>query len=237
MSNSKDKEMTIFEHLDELRNRIIIAVLGLVVGSIVGYFLNPYVLKHIIKFTGENKLYYLGPADAFFIRIKISIVLGIFLSSPVTFWQVWSFVTPALKHEEKKYVIPTIFFSVFLFLAGGIFGILALPLSLKVLISFGGENLLPLFTADRYISFVVLLVLSFGIVFELPLVVLLLVKLGVLSPVFLKSNRKYALLFIVAIAAVITPSTDIFTLLMMAGPLYLLFELSIFLTRFVKPKI
>lgn len=224
--------MSLVEHLEELRKRIIICLITIFFATFISYFLNDEILRYLSKPIGN--LYFLKIVDAFLIRLKVSILIGIFLSSPIIFLQIWLFIAPALKENEKKYAVPFVLFSFLFFLIGGVFGVIILPLSVKVLLSFQGENLKPIITSDAYINFVLFLIISFAVVFELPTIIMLLTKLKIVSSVFLKTKRKYAILLIFIFAAILSPGTDVFSQILMAIPLVLLYELSIFLSKIIE---
>lgn len=227
---SSNDKLTIVEHLEELRYRIIISLIFLIIFSIIGYFYNEKILFLLTKPLGK-KLVYLTPIEAFLVRIKISIFLGIFFSSPLILSQVTIFILPALKKEEKKLLLYLLTFGSILFFLGTTFGIFFLPLSIKILTLFSGEQLQPLFTAEKYIGFAFNLIFSCAIVFEFPILIIILVKFGIVSLKSLREKRKYIILGIFVIAAILTPGSDIFTQIILAVPLLLLFEISIYISN------
>ena len=235
MGEGKDEaEMSLVGHLDEFRNRIIICVLFFIIASIGSYFLTPSILKVIVQYIPKKELIFLAPFDAFLVYIKLSLLLGLIISSPVILYQIWRFAAPALYKQEKKFALLLIFFSIILFLLGSVLGFYTVPFALRILLGFGGEELVPMLSADRFISFFINTILLFGLAFEFPIVVIFLVKIGIISEEILKRNRKYSLLLIIILSAIITPSADPFTLMILTLPLVLLYELSIFIAKIVK---
>ncbi|MFH1538514.1 MAG: twin-arginine translocase subunit TatC [bacterium] len=226
-------QMTVVEHLDELRTRLIISLIAIAVCSAACWFLNLKALE-LLTSRVEGKLIYLGPADAFLARLKISLIMGLAVATPVIFWQAWLFVAPGLYPRERRYAGPVIIIAVLLFALGGAFGLFTVPITLNFLQKFGGGVLEATYTVDKFMSFATSIILAFAIVFETPLVLVFLAKVGVVTHKTLAASRKYAFLIILIVAAVLTPA-DIVSMLIMAGPLYVLFEISLFATRFVAP--
>lgn len=224
-----DKHLTLIEHLEELRYRLIVSSIALAAATVAMFIFSPRLITFLAQPVG--KLVFLGPLDAFMIRIKISLLAGLMLASPVIFYQLWAFITPGLKAGEKRYALPFVAAATFFFLIGAYFGYLTLPVGIQFLLSFGGENLTPLLAADRYITFVIVLILIFGLTFEFPLLLLLLTHLGILSSERLAHSRSYSVLGIFIFSAIITPTQDIFTLLLMAIPLVLFYEVSIWISK------
>lgn len=228
----ENKTFTLTEHLEELRKRIIISLGAIVVCSIVAYFYNDKLLELLAKPVGE--MIFTKPAEAFFVRLKIALCCGILLACPVVIFEIWRFVESALTREEKIYVFPAIVFSYLLFLCGAAFAFfIVIPVGIKFLLNMGTENIKPFISISSYISFVIIFILSFGFIFQLPIVVLLLTKLGIITPHWLSSNRKYIIFFIFVFAAILTPGPDVFSQFMMAIPTMLLYEISIILSKIV----
>ncbi len=223
---------TLIEHLTELRKRLIIVLFSLFVLSVLSYFFSSELIK-IISLP-VKKLYFVSPVDAFLIKVKISILSGIILSSPVIFYQIWKFIEPGLILAEKKYLRLFILPAILLFFLGVAFGAFTVPVAISVLLRFSTPELVPWLTADKYFSFFINIVLVFGVVFEFPVVVAFLLKIGILSEEILKKHRKYSILLIFVLSAVITPTQDIITLLLMSLPLLLFYEGSIILARLIK---
>jgi sec-independent protein translocase protein TatC len=171
--------------------------------------------------------------EGFQVRLKLTAMVGAILSSPIWLYQLWAFIVPGLTKKEKRYAIPFVASSVTLFLVGATFAYLLMPTGLRVLISLGGSNLVAFLRADGYINFVGLMLIAFGVTFELPLVLLFLGLAGVISVDTLTQHRKAAIVGIAVLAAVVTPSQDPYTMLAMAIPLWILYEVTIVLLRLI----
>jgi sec-independent protein translocase protein TatC len=220
-------QMTFFEHLIELRKRIINALIAVAVGAAVGWFVkDPFVnlvtvpiQKALTAHNLNPQLIYTGPTDYLSLMIKLSIYLGIVMASPVILYQVWLFVAPALYKHERSAITGFLFSTVFLFLAGIAFAYLvALPHILNFLVGFQGPGpVVPLFKIDDYFDLVLLVIVALGLVFELPVLIFLLTLFGIVTPKFLVDNTKYAVLVITVLAAVVTPTPDALTMLLVMG--------------------
>ena len=228
-------QMTFFEHLVELRKRIINAGIAVFLGAMAGWFLAPRFVN-IITVPVRNaltahgikaELYYTGPTDYLSLLIKLSIYMGIVMASPVILYQVWLFVAPALYRNEKSAVTGFLFSTVFLFLAGIAFAyFVALPHILNFLIGFQGP-VVPLLKIDDYFDLVLLVIVALGLVFELPVLIFFLTLFGIVTPKFLIQNTKYAFLAITVIAAVVTPTPDAVTMLLVMGVMMLLYFIGV----------
>lgn len=227
-----DKAMTIIEHLEELRHRLIIMLAAVGVTTTGCWFLSIRAIKLLMTLT-SGKLQVLGPSDALLERLKISAIMGLMVAVPVVLWQIWLFVAPGLKSNEKKYVFPIVSSGVALFYIGAAFAALMIPYSIKFLEHFGGGVVQFNYTLDRFISFATTIIFTFGIVFQFPLVLFFLAKIGVVSYKTLAASRRYAIVLSVAVGALITP--DPMTNLMVTLPLYVLFEISLLVVRFTQP--
>lgn len=273
--------MTLVEHLDELRSRMIYSLIVLFSIALLAYFFRVQVLEVLARplgggyflprsqipallealrqfFQGEGASYFtpqqieallatfqrllymqsglifIHPTEAFFAYIKLAFFTGLLLGAPFILYQVWRYIVPALYEHEKRYFRSSVAFGTLLFFAGVAFAfIVVLPLGIRFLIRIGGPQLQAVFTIGNYISFSMIFLLTFGLVFELPIVIYVLVKLGIVSRAALRAKRKYILVGAFAVAALLTPP-DPFTQMVMAIPLLLLYELSIFLARFAE---
>ena len=239
--SNPEGRMTVFEHLGELRRRLMISIVAVVVAGTVVFIFAPEIISWLIQFYNDsapkgtpNKFIFTGPLDAFATRLKIATYGGIVLALPVWLWQLWRFITPGLTRNEKKYAIPFIVSSIILFVLGGIVALLTLEPALKFLLNIGGSDLQPLLTADKYISLVSLMILAFGLSFEFPVILVFLLIARVLTTKQLRSWRRYAAVIIVAFAAIITPSQDPYSLFAMAVPMYIFYEGSIIIGRILK---
>lgn len=240
-----DDRFTLFEHLDELRKRLMWALVALAVGVTVAAVFNSLVfklllwpLKQVPNLPANSyQLTTFSPAEPFMTSLKIWVVVGIMLAAPFLIWQMWAYVGPAFSSTEKRYFYPVVIATTVLFLGGVVFGYLVvLPKGLQFLLGFGSGNFNVQNRASDYFTFVALFVLAFGAVFEMPVVLVLLAKVGVLDDKFLRKNRRYAILINAIVAAFITPSQDAFSMLAMFIPLVILYEISIPLARLVQPK-
>jgi sec-independent protein translocase protein TatC len=239
--------MTVVEHLEELRHRLIVCLYAVAAGAVVGWFLyNPfmtlikdpfcaYITSHPEQAppTGCD-LVFNAPLDAMLVKIKVVVFLGLVVALPVVLYQLWAFVAPGLTAREKKYSVPFVVSSCLLFLLGATVAYVMLPKGFGFLLGFAGEGVVPLLTIDRYVGFVVLVALAFGVSFLFPIFLIFLELAGVLSPDLLAKYRRYSLLGIAIFAAVITPSSDPYTMLAMMIPMYLFYEASIIIGRFLK---
>lgn len=232
--------MTITEHLEELRKVLLVSLAALAVATVITYFgFRSQLLSLLTRPVKELgvSLVYITPAEAFFTSIKMSFLAAIFLALPVILWEVWSFILPALHPHERRWVYIVMPFSLIFFFGGIVFGYsVVLPVALRFLLVTASEGFQPLITISRYLGFLTTFVLPFGVIFQLPLVVMLLTRLGLVSPQFLARNRKLAVLVIMVIAAVITPTPDVVSQLLLGLPMVLLYESSIWLSYLVRRK-
>jgi sec-independent protein translocase protein TatC len=185
----------------------------------------------------NTKLVFLAPAEALWMNIKISFVAGLILSLPVIFHQLWKFISPGLLQKEKKYVLPFIFFATGLFLLGASFCFfIVLPYAMGFLLTYKvGDFLMPMLSVGQYVDFCLKFILAFGAVFELPIIIIFLTKMGIVTPKTLAKNRKYAVLIAFILAAFLTPTPDAFNQIFMALPIILLYEIGIWISPlFVK---
>lgn len=228
-------EMTLVGHLGELRTRIVISVIAIVLGTILAYYFIDPLMAFVTAPAG--KLYFMSPAEGFFSYLKLAVFSGLMLALPVVIWQVWLFVSPALTSSEKKWALIMAPGSVALFFSGVAFAyLLVWPAAIKFFLGFGTETLLPMLSLGQYLSFLISFVLPFGIIFNLPLGLLILAKLGVISSAFLAKYRKVMVVASFVIGGIITPTPDIFSQTMMAVPIMLLYEASIWAVRILLGK-
>lgn len=219
-------------HLEELRKRLIVCFIAVGIGFVLSYGFKEKLFQILtrplisVMQTGD-KLIFTGLPEAFFTYLKVALFSGLILSTPVIFYQFWMFVAPGLYEKEKQHMIPIVFLSTFFFVGGSFFGyFIVFPYGFKFFLGFASEIIRPLPSMREYLSFASKLLLAFGLVFELPLIITFLAKLGIVSVSFLKKNRKYALLLFFMGAAILTPP-DVVTQVMMALPLIVLYEISI----------
>jgi sec-independent protein translocase protein TatC len=224
--------MPFLNHLEELRRRLLKSLLALVLMTAVAYYFKDHLMAFIVEPLGNVKLHVTQVTGSFYAYLKISLIGGVVGAAPIVFYQLWSFVSPGLYPQEKARVFPLVFVSTVLFLVGASFCYLVvLPYSLKFLIGFSGDLLSPIITVGSYLTFSGMLLLAFGVGFEMPVVAYFMGKVGIISSRFLGKGRRYAVVLILITAAILTPTPDIATQLMLAGPLYLLYEISIIIVR------
>lgn len=243
-------EMTLFEHLAELRSRLFKSFVAVVVGMIVGFALNqplltlltqPYCdlpdrLRAASSAVGPDgcNLVVTDVLGHFFLVIKVSAVAAVILAGPVIAYQVWRFVTPGLRPIERKYAVPFVACSFLLFAGGAVFSFFVLPRALEILLAFAGPNIVSLLEANEYLRFMLHMMIGFGVAFEMPLILVTLILMGVVSAEGLRRHRRAAIFGTFVASAIITPTTDPFTMLLMAGPLVVFYEGSILFARFIE---
>lgn len=279
---AQDVKMTLTEHLEELRRRMIYSLSAVFLITILAYFFKDYIMAVLERplggtlffsrsqipglieamrqfleheagsyFTPEQiealmavfkrvlfmqtGLIFIHPTEAFFAYLKLAFFTGLLIGAPFVLYQVWRYILPALYEHERRYFLRAFVLTVLFFFAGVAFAFLVvLPVGIRFLVMLGGPYLLAVFTIGNYISFSMILLLAFGIVFELPIVVYVLVKTGLVTTQFLRAQRKWVLVGAFALAAIITPTVDPFTQTITAVPLMLLYELSIIMARFAE---
>ncbi|MEG3587062.1 MAG: twin-arginine translocase subunit TatC [Actinomycetota bacterium] len=224
--------MGVLEHLTELRIRIIRSLTAVLIGAIVGWVLYPEIISFILDPYCETlgtdcTLRVDEPLEGLNTRFMVSAYVGLALAVPVWLWQFWKFVSPGLHKGERRQGLILVGSGIVLFVAGITLAFLTLPRALDFLVSVGGTDLITEFRAKAYISFVIKMMLAFGLGFQLPVVLIILQRLGILSYVTLRKQWRYAVVIIVVVVAVLTPSGDPISLLALAVPMYLLYELSI----------
>lgn len=226
--------MTLMDHLEEFRRRMIVSFAAILIAAAVCYSYAYRILGILTKPAGKITLVYLSPIEPFMVKFKIAIWAGVFLAMPILIYETLAFVTPALKNKEKKFVYPAIFLLCVLFASGVVFGYnYIMPVGISWLFSQAGEALEANLTASMYVSFAALFLFAFGISFETPLVILLLVKLGVFTPKSLRENWRIAYMIILVFSAIATPDWSPVTMGIMALPMIILFELSVLLSRVI----
>ncbi len=233
MSNDEAKS-PFTEHLGELRDRLVRSFIAVGVGFVCAYFFKEQLfeiltapLVEAMSETGNAKLIFTGLPEAFFTYLKVSLLTGIIAATPVLFYEFWMFISPGLYRDEKKYIIPIVLLSIFFFVLGSSFGyFIVFPYGFKFFLGFATETIHAMPSMKEYLGFASKMLLAFGFVFELPLVLTFMARMGLVNVDFLKKNRKYALLLFFVGAALITPP-DVVTQIMMALPLMILYEISI----------
>jgi len=226
--DTAEKKMPFVDHLEELRRRLFVCI-GAVFGiGIIGYIFSQQLLDIITApMPAETRLITLAPTQMFIVHIKVSFYAGVVLSIPVLIHQFWLFVAPGLYHKERRFMFPIIFFTVLCFFIGGLFAyFIVVPNGLRFLMTFQTADVVASWSIDKYISFVTMMIMVFGVVFELPMLSVFLAKIGIINHKLMRKYRKYAIVGAVVLGAVLTPP-DGFTQIALAIPLCILYEVSI----------
>jgi sec-independent protein translocase protein TatC len=230
---SEDDKLPFTEHLEELRKRLIVSFVAVGIGFVLSYGFKEKIFtlltRPLISAMGEgDKLIFTSLPEAFFTYLKVALLSGLMLAAPVVIYQFWMFVAPGLYKNERRMLMPIVFLSSLFFVGGALFGyFVVFPFGFKFLLGFASETIQPLPSMREYLGFSAKLLLAFGAVFELPLVLTFMARMGLVTVDFLKKNRKYAVLLFFAGSAILTPP-DVVTQVMMALPLMVLYEISIF---------
>jgi len=228
-------QMPFMEHLRELRSRVIKSAIAVTVTTVASFFFYEQVLAVLVKpyeiAVPGSSLVYFRPTEAFSLAMRISLWTGFILASPVILYQLWRFIAPALTPTEKRWAVPLTAVFVTLFLAGVVVGYYALYRGLNFLFQFGGSNLTPMIGADNYLKFSMRFLLAFGISFEFPVFLFAAAAVHAITSKQLRAAWRWAMVIILVFAAIITPSGDPLTLMMLSVPMYLLYEASILSIR------
>jgi len=220
-------------HLEELRKRLIRCCIAVAIGFAVSYTFKEKLFEILTRpliqaMAPGGKLIYTGISEAFFTFLKVSFLSGVLLAVPVIMFEFWMFVAPGLYRDERKVILPIVILSSFFFLGGALFGyFVVFPFGFKYLLSFATDTIQPFPSMKEYLSISSTMLLAFGCVFEFPMVITFLARLGIVSVDFLKANRKYAILIIFIVAAILTPTPDVVSQCLMAVPMVVLYEVSI----------
>lgn len=232
--------MTIVEHLAELRRRLITSVVAVAAGAVVAFVFFEPILSFLsgpyCDIRPEDQCTFLqtDPLDGFGVRITVSIYSGLALAMPVILTQVWRFITPGLHPREKRYAVPFVTAAVVLFVLGASLAFWTVPKALEFLVDIAGDSFEQVFTGSAYLSFLVKMMVGFGIGFEFPILLVFLQLAGIVTPEQLGGTRRYAIVGIVTLVAVITPSGDPISLMILSVPMYLFFEASILVGRLLR---
>ncbi|HZQ92315.1 MAG TPA: twin-arginine translocase subunit TatC [Terriglobales bacterium] len=235
--------MSFLEHLEELRRRIIWSIVFIAAGFFACWWKAEVIYKYmkvpidqaLVRHKLSPDLFFTNPTEPFNIYLKIGLLAGVFVASPFVLYQVWAFIAPGLYRHERRYVLPFMSSSVFLFLAGGFFAYkLVYPAALDFLIGYG-EQFKPIITIGEYTDLFLTIIIGMGIIFELPILVFFLSLMGIVSPGWMWRNLRYSILVIFVIAAIITPTTDILNMCIFAAPMVALYLLSIGVAWIVHP--
>ena len=229
--------MSFFDHLEELRKRAIIAIVAVIISSAVLFPFMPKLVEILRNQLIGVTLHTFSPMEAIFVTFKASIYAGVVISSPIIIYELWAFVSPGLTGKERKMVITALVPTILLFLAGASFAyFVILPVTLKFFFNFSYRMSTPLFGLDQTLSFIFSMLFIFGVVFQFPLVIAVLARLGVVTHEFLATKRKYAFVIIFVAAGIITPDPTVVSQTIVGIPLYVLFEISIWVARFLEKK-
>lgn len=230
-----DVNMPLMEHIRALRKVLVISAYAIALGTVLGWIFSDTVFAFLARpVVGISGVGFITttPMEPILVKLKVSLVVGVAVSLPILLWQIWSFVLPALKQTERKYIYLIMPSSLALFVLGAAFSFFfVIPVGIKFLLFAGGGavNSTPFVTKSSYLGFILTFLLSFGLVFQLPVVLLLLIRMGILSPKTLAKKRKWALFIIIVLAMIASPSPDLLSTALMAVPMYLLYEISIWL--------
>ncbi len=224
-----DERLTLVEHLDEVRTRLLKSVVFVIIISCVLYSIIDVLVPVLAR--PVKRLIFIAPQEAFIVNIKIAFLGGIFFSSPYLLYQIWEFVSVGLEKKERRYVLIFGLLSFVLFILGCSFGyFIILPIAMKFLLGFATDVMRPMITVSKYVSFVGTIIFAFSLVFQLPLIMLFLTKIGMVTPVFLSKKRRHAVVGMFVVAAILTPP-DVITQCLMAGPLLILYEIGIMFSK------
>ena len=233
MTNEKQPFLA---HLEELRKRLIVCAIAIGIGFVISYIFSKQLFSFLILpltevLPADSHLIFTSLPEMFIAYVKVALIAGVILAIPVIFYELWMFLAPALYQREKRYLIPFVLFSSILFIAGALFGyVVVFPYGFKFFISFATEDIQALPSVKQYFSFTIRLLLAFGLVFELPVVVFFMTKIGLVTPDSMKRFRKFAILGSFIMAAILTPP-DVATQIMMALPIIILYEVSIIISK------
>lgn len=233
---SNEKNLTMIGHLTELRKRLIYSSIVLIVSILLCYNLSELIVKYIIDIAPYINFVFIAPAELLMSYIKISVISGFVVSSPFLILQIWLFVSPGLTKSEKRTIAVSLFIGGLFFIVGVVFAFLVvLPIMLQFFMGFQIEEIEEMISFSNYLSFVINTLLSFGIIFELPIIMVIMTKFHILKVDFIKKNRKYTILIIFIVAAILTPP-DVITQTLLAGPMILLFEIGVIFSSIVEKK-
>jgi sec-independent protein translocase protein TatC len=239
-----DGRMSLIEHLTELRDRLIKIAVAIVIGMVIAFLLYPQIFDFLLapykdiansgNSIGGGKLLILDPLEGFGVRMRLAAYGGIGLAMPIILWQIWQFVTPGLYAHERRYAIPFVVSALVLFLLGAGLAYYTLPRALQFLVQIGGDDLITAFAPGKYFTLITYMMLAFGIGFEFPILLIFLQMAGILSVGTLRRGRRYAIVGICVLVAVITPSGDPISMLMLSVPMVIFYEVSIIAGRVIE---
>jgi sec-independent protein translocase protein TatC len=255
------KMMSFLEHLGDMRKKITVSLIAVGITFIIAFTFSEDIMRFLmfpLRYTLDfsvrkmymyyayhdklesTKLIFLSPTEAFWMNMKIAMVAALILALPVIFQQLWSFVSPGLHAKEKKYVVPFVIVATALFLVGASFCFfIVLPFAMSFLLTYKvGDFMMPMLSVGLYVDFCLKFVLAFGAVFELPIIIIFFTKMGFVTPQTLAKYRKYAILIAFIVAAILTPTPDVFNQTLMAVPMIVLYEVGILMSKiFIRPAV
>jgi sec-independent protein translocase protein TatC len=233
MATERDKELSLVQHLAEFRNRLMVACIAVAITTAISFLFTTDIIKLLLIPAGVQKLIALSPTENFTTYFRVALFSGFALAMPVVLYEIYAYIDPALHPNERRFALTLGPFVLFLFAVGMLFCyFVLLPNALKFLISFGSEVIDNQLRASEYLSFVTLFIVGMGVVFEMPVLIYALIRVGVVQRSWLTKRRRYVFLLVFVIAAVVTPTPDPFNQTIVAIPMYLLFELGLLLARF-----
>jgi len=231
----QDKEQNFWEHIAELRKRLILSILSLIPAFIVSFIFSNRIIDLISRPVGQ--LYFFSPTEAFSVRLKVAFLSSILVAMPFIVYQGWKFIEPALYPHEKRAVFWGLFFSLIMFYLGSALSILVVsPYGIKFLMQFGGENLQPMIRAAEYLDFLLYMTIAFALLFQTPVIMVILSRMGIINPYHISRYRKHIIFALFVIAAIITPSVDAFGMLALALPLIIILEVGLIISKMVYRK-
>jgi sec-independent protein translocase protein TatC len=243
---SPEQGMTLVEHLSELRTRLIICVVAVALGMVAGFLLYEQIFDILIqpyKDIADNhrtltggRLLQTDPLEGFSIRMRTSVYAGIAFAMPVLLWQIWRFVSPGLYANEKRYAIPFVVCALLLFVLGATLAYFTLPRAFDFLIDIGGEGFVTGYTAAKYFKLITYMMLAFGVGFEFPIVLIFFQMAGIVETDTLRRGRRFAIVGICILVAVITPSGDPISMLMLSVPMVVFYEIAILIGSLINKR-
>ena len=233
-------EMSFLEHLEEFRWRFLYILIGVFIGTTIAWIFIDFLIDSILLLPAQKSnlhLQNLRPFGQLFLYFQVAVIAGVIISLPNVFYQIWKFIAPALKENEKKYVGRIVFYSTICFLIGIVFAYyIMIPVTLKFAAQFGTEQIENNFAINEYFSIIISIMLAAGVIFELPMLSFILSRIGILTPSFMRKYRRHSIVGILIVAAVLTPGTDPMAQVLLAVPLVLLYEISIFVSKYSQKK-
>ena len=232
----KDKNLTLVGHLEELRKRVIYSGFLFVLAAFIAYGFSEIIVEDIISRAPDMNFVYISPPELMLSYIKLAVVCGLVVSAPFILSQIWIFISPGFDKKDKRYLVVALILGGGFFVLGVVFSYtIVMPIIFKFFSEFQTENIKPMISFDNHLNFVINILIAFGVVFELPIVMMLFTRFGLLKPSIFVKYRKYMVLIIFVVAAILTPP-DVISQTLLALPMLVLFELGIFLSRIVEKK-